>query len=68
MIWVFERDGERLRCEISRDDMGGVYRLAVTWPNGTNTFEDIGQPTVLLERSVQLMDGLRRDGWHVQKS
>jgi hypothetical protein len=68
MTWAFERNGERLRCTIAKDDAAGCYRLSVRWPDGSDTFEDIDHPTVLIERSVQMMDGLRRDGWLVSST
>ena len=63
MIWIFERDGARLRCEITRNDAGGEYRLAVTQPDGTETVEDIEEPTALIDRSVTVMSALASEGW-----
>ena len=36
MIWFFDRDGERLRYEISRDKVGGGYRLSDHFAVETN--------------------------------
>jgi hypothetical protein len=61
MIWFFDRDGERLRYEILRD-RSGRYRVVITRPDGS---ESVDEPTELIERSVQLMNSLRGDGWKV---
>jgi len=65
MIWFFDKDGERLRYEISRDRVGGRYRLVLTRPDGSESIEEVDEPTELIQRSVELMNTLRGDGWHV---
>ncbi len=65
MIWFFDRDGERLRYEISRGRADGGYRVVITRPDGTESIEEVKEPTELIERSVQLMNALRGDGWRV---
>jgi len=65
VIWFFDRNGETLRYEISRDRVDGRYRVIITHPDGTETVEEVDQPTDLIERSVQLMNSLRGDGWRV---
>ena len=65
MIWFFDRDGERLRYEISRDRTAGRYRLIITRPDGSESVEEVDEPGRLIERSVELMNSLRGDGWHV---
>ena len=65
MIWFFDRDGEKLRCEITRDRNAGRYRLVITKPDGSESIEECDQPTELIERSVRLMNNLRGDGWRV---
>jgi hypothetical protein len=64
MIWFFDRDGERLRYEILRD-RSGRYRVVITRPDGSESVEEVDEPTELIERSVQLMNSLRGDGWKV---
>ena len=64
MIWFFDRDGERLRYEIMRD-RDGRYRVVITQPDGTESVEEVDEPTALIERSVQLMNSLRTEGWKV---
>ena len=65
MIWFFDKDGEKLRYEIARDRDAGPYRVIITHPDGHESIEEVDQPTDLIERSVQLMNSLRGDGWHV---
>ena len=65
VIWFFDRDGERLRYEVTRDRASGGYRLVITRPDGSESVEQVHEPTELIERSVQLMNSLRGDGWHV---
>ena len=65
MIWFFDKDGEKLRYEITRDRVGGRYRVVITRPDGSETVEEVDEPTELIERSVQLMNSLRGDGWRV---
>jgi hypothetical protein len=65
MIWFFDRNGEKLRYEISRDRSAGRYRVVITRPDGSESIEEVDEPTTLIERSVQLMNSLRGEGWHV---
>ena len=65
MIWFFDRDGERLRYEVSRDRVAGRYRLIITRPDGSESIEEVDEPTELIQRSVELMNTLRGDGWRV---
>jgi hypothetical protein len=65
MIWFFDKGGEKLRCEILHDRIDHRYRLVITRPDGTESVEEVDEPTELIERSVQLMNSLRDDGWNV---
>ena len=65
MIWFFDRNGEKLRYEISHDRLNGLYRVVITHPDGSESVEEVDEPTELIERSVALMNSLRGDGWHV---
>ena len=65
MIWFFNRNGEKLRYEISRDRSAGRYKVVITRPDGSESIEEVDEPTTLIERSVQLMNSLRGEGWHV---
>lgn len=65
MIWFFDRNGEKLRYEITRDRKDGRYRVVITNPDGTESIQEVEEPTELIERSVQFMNSLRGDGWRV---
>ena len=65
MIWFFDKDGDRLRYEVSHDRSSGCYRLIVTRPDGSESVEELDQPTELIERSVELMNSLRTEGWRI---
>ena len=65
MIWFFDRNGEKLRYEISHDRLNGLYRVVITHPDGSESVEEVDEPTELIERSVALMNSLRGDGWRV---
>ena len=65
MIWFFDREGEQLRYEISHDRRAGRYKVVITHPDGTESVEEVDEPTELIERSVELMNSLRGDGWKV---
>ena len=64
MIWFFDKDGEKLRYEISRDQSAGRYLVIITHADGSESVEEVDRPTELIERSVSLMNDLRGDGWH----
>lgn len=65
MVWFFDKDGERLRYEISRDRNASRYQLIITLPDGSESVEEVAEPTELIERSMQLMNSLRVDGWRL---
>ena len=65
MIWFFDRNGEKLRYEITRDRAAGRYRVVITRPDGTESVEEVDEPGELIERSVKLMNSLRGEGWKV---
>ena len=65
MIWFFDRNGEKIRYEISRDRKDGRYRVVITNPDGSESVDEVDEPSELIERSVQFMNSLRGDGWRV---
>jgi len=65
MIWFFDKDGEKLRYEISHDRSNGHYKVVITRPDGSESVEEVDEPTELVQRSVELMNSLRGDGWRV---
>jgi hypothetical protein len=67
VIWFFDKDGEQLRYEISRDQSAARYRVIITHPDGSESIEEVDRPAELIERSVAQMNDLRGDGWHSVK-
>ena len=65
MIWFFDKGGEKLRYEITRDRADGRYRVVITYPDGRESVEEVDEPIELIERSIQLMNSLSGDGWRV---
>ena len=65
MIWLFDRDGERLKYEICRQDNGDGFLVVVTQADGQKKVEEVAQPSELIEKSVVQMKQLRADGWKV---
>ena len=63
MIWSFERSGQRMSCEIRRDEDGHYYELVVTNPDGSERAERYEEPSEVVTRSVDVMRGLIEDGW-----
>jgi len=63
MIWSFERGGQRMSCEIRRDEDGHYYELVVTNTDGSERAERYEEPSEVVTRSVDVMRGLIEDGW-----
>jgi hypothetical protein len=63
MIWFFERRDARLLYEIRRQADGDDYELVVTYPDGRQEVEHFRDPHALIERSHQLQESLRSQGW-----
>ncbi len=65
MIWLFDRDGKKLKYEICKDNKGDGYMLVLTSSDGDKQVERVDQPSVLIERSIVRMRQLRSDGWKI---
>jgi hypothetical protein len=65
VIWFFDRNGEKLRYEVNRDRASGRYRVVITKPDGSESIEEVDEAGALIERSMQLMNSLRGEGWRV---
>jgi hypothetical protein len=63
MTWMFERGGERLRCEIRRDADGQDYEFVVATAEGPERVERFADPAALISRSVEYFRLLMVDGW-----
>jgi len=64
MIWLFDREGEKLAYEISRDDEGFLL-VMTSETTGQKRVERIAHPTEAIERSCEQMRRLQEDGWKV---
>jgi hypothetical protein len=63
MVWVFERNGQRLRYEIRRRDGGDGYELVVSYPDRRSDVEHLLEPLDLLRRCAEVGAKLKADGW-----
>lgn len=62
MIWFFEKESDRLHCEIRREMTGSGYELVI---GGTEEekVEKVESPTALIARSQDIWAGLLKGGW-----
>jgi ribosomal protein S6 len=65
VIWLFDRDGKKLKYEICKDNKGEGYMLVMTSSDGDKQVELVDQPSVVIERSIARMRQLRSDGWKI---
>ena len=65
MVWLFDRDGEKIRYEICRDENGEGFLLVMTSSTGHKRVDRIAHATELIERSSEQMRQLQDDGWKV---
>jgi hypothetical protein len=63
MLSFFERDGERLQCEIRPSSLAGGFDLEVTTTDGQRQLEHADDANVLALRWFELEERLKRDGW-----
>ncbi len=63
MIWLWEREGQRLTYEVRKTTDPEIYELSVKYPDGSEENERFGSPAALLEGSVGWRDRLWGDGW-----
>lgn len=66
MIWFFDRQGQRLRYEIRRNDADDGYELVVAYPDGRTEVEKMVDPSALLKRCAELAESLKGEGWKVE--
>jgi hypothetical protein len=67
MLWIFERQGEQMRCEIRRDGVGAGYEMIVTNADGSqrmDRFDDTGE---LIKRTLEFQRELMETGWRQPK-
>ncbi len=66
VIWLFDRNGKKLKYEICKDNNKGEgYMLVLTSSDGDKQVERVDQPSVLIEQSIVRMRQLRSDGWKI---
>lgn len=63
MLWFYERNGERLRCEIRLATTREGYELAVTQPDAAETVEHFCDFVQLLRREHELDRAWKAQGW-----
>jgi hypothetical protein len=67
MLWIFERKGERMRCEIRRDGSGAGYEMLVTKPDGSQRMERFEDTGALIKRTLDFQRELMETGWRQPK-
>jgi hypothetical protein len=67
MMWVFERKGEQMRCEIRRDGGGAGYEMIVTSADGSQRMERFEETGELIKRTLEFQRELMETGWRQPK-
>ena len=67
MLWIFERKGEQMRCEIRREGAGPGYEMIVTRSDGSQRMERFDETGELIKRTLDLQRELLEDGWRQPK-
>ena len=67
MLWIFERQGEQMRCEIRREGTGTGYEMIVTAPDGSQRMERFDETNDLIKRTLDLQRDLLESGWRQPK-
>lgn len=63
MFWFFEKDGQRLLCEIRPSSHAAGFEMEVITADGQKTVESASDPNQLALRWHELEQRLKRDGW-----
>jgi len=63
MLSFFERDGERLQCEIRPSLHAAGFDLELTTADGQRQLEHADDANVLALRWLELEERLKREGW-----
>jgi hypothetical protein len=67
MLWIFERKGQLMRCEIRREGVGVGYEMIVTSPDGSQRMELFEETVALIHRTLELQRELMETGWRQPK-
>jgi hypothetical protein len=65
MVRFFERDGERLQCELRPSVNAAGFDLEVVSPDGGRQIEHAADPNTMALKWLELEDRLKREGWIV---
>ena len=68
MLWIFERLGEQMRCEIRREGDGAGYEMILTSPDGSQRMERFDDTGDLIKRTLDLQRDLLEMGWRQPKT
>lgn len=63
MLSFFERDGQRLQCEIRPSMHAAGFDLELTTADGQKQLEHADDANVLALRWLELEERLKREGW-----
>lgn len=63
MFWFFEKDGERLQCEIRPSSHAAGFELEILAADGQKTIEHADDPKQLAVRWLEIEERLKREGW-----
>jgi hypothetical protein len=63
VIWSFNRAAAQVDIEVRRLPGYAAYELVVDYSDGSETLERFDNARKLVERTLQVQDRLRRDGW-----
>ena len=67
MLWIFERKGEQMSCEIRRDGVGAGYEMIVTSADGSQRMERFEETGELIKRTLEFQRELMETGWRQPK-
>jgi len=65
VVWLFDRDGEKIRYEVCRNEEGPGFLLVMSSSAGHKRVDRIEDATELIERCTTQMRQLQDDGWKV---
>jgi hypothetical protein len=63
MLWFFSRQDSRLHYEIRRQTDSEDFEIVITHPDGRQEVERYGDAKKLLNRSIELQNSLKEQGW-----
>ena len=67
MLWIFERQGEQMTCEIRREGEGSGYEMVVTRADGSQRMERFDDTGELIKSTLDLQRELMETGWRQPK-